>query len=102
MLASRSAVPRSGTSAIRMPSGRPAVPSVPGGTMACGEAEPVGLDQPAADAGDRPDLAGQPDLAERDGARRRAARSTVALATASATARSLAGSVSRTPPTVAT
>ena len=35
MLASRSAVPSSGASAIRMPSGSPAVPRVPGGTMAC-------------------------------------------------------------------
>ena len=69
--------------------------------MARGEAEPGGLGQPAADAGDRADLAGQADLAERDGARRQ--RPVVAaLATARATARSAAGSVSRTPPTVAT
>ena len=51
----------------------------PGGHEGVGEAEPGGLGQPAGDAGDRADLAGQADLAERDGAAAAAARSSTAL-----------------------
>ena len=66
-----------------------------------GEAEAGRLGEPALDAGDPADLAGQAHLADRDevGGQRRSSRA--ALARASATARSAAGSVSFTPPTVA-
>ena len=83
-----------------MPSGWGRRPGA-GGHDGRGEAEPGGLGQPAGDAGDRADLAGQADLADRDGAPGQRPVG-AELAMARATARSAAGSVRRTPPTVET
>ena len=65
---SRTAERMSATSTTCMPSGVGPPPRDPPGTTACAEAEPGGLGEPAGDAGDRADLAGQAHLADRDGA----------------------------------
>ena len=66
-----------------------------------GEAEPGGFGKPATDAFDAAHLAGKPHLADRRRDLAAAVGPRAALATASAMARSPAGSVSFTPPTVA-
>lgn len=65
-----------------------------------GEAEPGRFGQPPLDARDASDLAREADFADGDQVFRQGV-SLAALARASATARSAAGSVSFTPPTVA-
>ena len=72
------------------------------GTIGLGEAEPGRLGQPPLQAADPAQLAGQPDLADRDqpGMRRRVSHADDA--TAIATARSADGSLTFAPPTVET
>ena len=66
------------------------------------EAQPGGLGDALRQVADPAQLAGQPDLADRDGAARRGGTPRWELATATAIARSAAGSWSLAPPTVAT
>ena len=103
--AARSAEATSGTSSTRMPStvrgsGAGARRGARPGTTADREAEPGGLGEPLRQVADPAQLAGQADLADGDHALRRRRAAGAAEAMATATARSLAGSVSRAPPTV--
>ena len=74
-------------------------PTTPGGTTARVKPSRAASASAAVGPGDRPDLAGQADLADRDGAVRQRAVGDGA-GQGQAIARSAAGSVSRTPPTV--
>ena len=91
-------MPRSGPSHPHAVGGGPG----PGGTSGTGEAEPRCLGERRATPGDAADLAGEPDLPDGDQAAGTALSLRPREATARATARSDAGSVMRTPPTVET